>query len=71
MSFAKRLREMRQSKGLSQAELAKAAGVPVATLRDLEQDRREPRLSTAEKLADALGTSLDSLRDPKKGKNRA
>lgn len=56
-----RLQEFRQRAGLSQAELAKAARLPAASLRNWEQGRRLPRLDAAYRLAQALGISLDEL----------
>jgi transcriptional regulator with XRE-family HTH domain len=41
--------------------LAAAADIPLGTLRNLEQDRRIPRLDTADELARALSVSLDAL----------
>lgn len=37
-----RVRIVRMAQGLTQEELANAYGIPVATLRDWEQGRREP-----------------------------
>jgi transcriptional regulator with XRE-family HTH domain len=59
--------------------LAEASGVPIGTIRDYEQSRREPLLATAAKLARALGVTIEELIeedtipiDPpaKKGKGR-
>lgn len=55
------LQELRQAKGLSQSQLAKAAGLPTSTLKNWEQGRREPLLSAAYQLAQALGISLDEM----------
>ena len=71
--MAQRLQALRRLAGLSQPQLAKAAGVSVGTLRCWEQARRTPLFDAAVKLADALGVSLDELagRTPpsaKKGK---
>jgi transcriptional regulator with XRE-family HTH domain len=55
------LQRLRQAAGLSQPQLAEAAGVPVATLRDWEQGRRAPPLDTAARVAVALGVSIDEL----------
>jgi len=41
--------------------LAEASQVPVGTTRDYEKGKREPLLSNAQKLATALGVSLDRL----------
>lgn len=46
---------------MSQTDLAKAAHVPIGTLRNWEQDRRIPRLDTAASIAKALGVTLDQL----------
>lgn len=56
-----RFQELRQAKGLSQSQLAKAAGLPTSTLKNWEQGRREPLFSAAYQLARALGISLDEL----------
>ncbi len=56
-----RLQRLRQGAGLSQPQLAAAAGVPVSSLRNWEQDRRPLFLETAGLLAKALGVSLDAL----------
>jgi transcriptional regulator with XRE-family HTH domain len=67
--MAARLQKLRKAAGLSQSQLARAAGVPVATLQGWERARRMPRLEAAIKLADALGITLDELagRRPRKG----
>jgi transcriptional regulator with XRE-family HTH domain len=59
MTFGQKLKELRQQKGMTQAAFAKASDVPLGTIRDYEQDKREPLLSNAQKLAHALGVSLD------------
>lgn len=61
-TFADRLKDARSAAGLSQPALAGLAGVPLATLRSLEQgQRKEVWLSTARKLALALNVTLDQL----------
>ena len=60
-TLGQRLQRLRQEANLSQPALANAASLPVGTLRNLEQDRRVPRLDTAAALASALGVSLDAL----------
>jgi len=59
--MGERLQRLRQAKGLSQADLAARARVPVGTLRNWEQGRRVPRLDAAAAVARALGISLDVL----------
>jgi transcriptional regulator with XRE-family HTH domain len=56
-----RLQKLRLAAGLSQSQLARAAGVPVGSLRGWEQARRTMLVDTAVKLADALGCTLDEL----------
>jgi transcriptional regulator with XRE-family HTH domain len=56
-----RLRELREKAGLSQAEVAERAGVPLGTLRGWEYGRREPLLSAAGQLAVALGVEVGEL----------
>jgi transcriptional regulator with XRE-family HTH domain len=58
-SFGDKLKELRQAQGMSQPALAEISGVPVGTVRDYEQGRRDPLLSNAQKLASALKASLD------------
>ncbi len=48
------LKEIRESKGLSQEDLARLAGVARSSITDLEVGRRKPRPSTRRKLARAL-----------------
>jgi transcriptional regulator with XRE-family HTH domain len=60
-TMGQRLQRLRKAVGLSQSQLAKAAGVPVGTLRNWEQDIRSPLLNTAGRVARALGVSLDDL----------
>ncbi|MDJ1133461.1 helix-turn-helix domain-containing protein [Streptomyces iconiensis] len=62
-----RLRELRKRRGMSQRELAKAAGVSLSTVRRLEQgDPGGTRMETARALASALRVATTSLlhRDP-------
>ena len=55
-----RLKEIRTEKGLSVPKLVEMSGVPRRTIQDLEA-RGDGRISTAIKLADALGVTLDEL----------
>ena len=55
-----RLKEIRTGKGLSVPQLVELSGVPRRTIQDLES-RGDGRISTAIKLADALGVTLDEL----------
>lgn len=59
--FGARLRFVRERWGLRQDELADMAGVGVATVRRMEGEKYDPRLSTATKLADALQVRVEWL----------
>ena len=55
------IRSRRRKLGLSQAELAKAAGVSVRQMARYEAGEQQPVLSAAMALADALGISVSQL----------
>jgi DNA-binding SARP family transcriptional activator/transcriptional regulator with XRE-family HTH domain len=62
--LARLVRDRRRAAGLSQLQLATAAGVSVGVVRDLEQGRTgQPRRRSVERIAAALGAELD-LSDP-------
>ncbi len=52
--FAKRLKELRQQKGMTQEELAKTADLSVSFIRSLEQATHAPSFDSIEKLCEAL-----------------
>lgn len=54
------LKQIRTERGLSVPQLVELSGVPRRTIQDLEK-RDDGRISTAIKLADALGVTLDDL----------
>lgn len=61
------LKKYRAKLGLSQDALARKADLPYSTMIKLESgNRKDPRLSTLIKLADALEVSLDKLVGRKK-----
>lgn len=62
--FARRLKELREQVGLSQAGLEEASGVPAPTIRGFEQGRREPTYATLVKLAQGLGVPLSAFAPP-------
>lgn len=55
------LRKLRLEKGITQAELAKKAGVSEISIRKYEDGSRNPKIQTLIKLADALQVSLIEL----------
>lgn len=61
MTFGARLRELRQRKGLTQAELAKALSLGESTISFYEADRREPDYCTLKAIADFFRVSTDYL----------
>ncbi len=61
MTFADKLKELRAASGLTQTELALRSGRGLGAIRDYEQGKREPLLSTAFKLAKALGVSVEAF----------
>ena len=60
-TFADRLRELRQKKGLRQKDLAYSIGLSESAYGYYEQGRREPSQEALVKLAEILGTSVDYL----------
>ena len=60
-TLGEKIRAAREARGLTQAELASRAHVAQAYLSYLEQDRREPSLSIAARLARELDLTLDDL----------
>jgi transcriptional regulator with XRE-family HTH domain len=63
MTFAQKLRELRDARGLSEAKLAEASGVAFGALHFYGLGRRKPSLAAAVKLARALGVSCEEFAD--------
>src|SRR5262249_26524079 len=63
VSFAEKLKTPRKQAGLTQQGLADASCRGLGTIRDYEQGKREPLLSTAFQLARALGVSVEVFDD--------
>ena len=59
--FGARVRELRHDQGLSQEALAERAGLDRTYVSGVERGVRNPTLSTIERLALALGISLETL----------
>lgn len=60
--ISKFLRQARQAKQLTQAELASKSGLSVGTIQNYESGQSSPNERNLKRLADALGISVDSLR---------
>src|SRR3954451_17540865 len=61
MTFAEKLRELRDAKGLSEAGLAEASGVAFGTLHDYGLGRRVPSFPNVVKIAAALGETAETF----------
>ncbi len=59
--FAKKLKELRNSRGLSQEELAEQANLSVNSISLLERGKRFPRAATIDALAEALHTDSNLI----------
>ena len=59
--FGEIIRRLRQDLGLSQAELARTAGVHLRQIRRYEAGEQQPVLPVAVRLADALGVTVNQL----------
>lgn len=58
------IRELRKEKKLSQDELAKCCNVTRQTINAIENNKYDPTLSLAFRLASLLGTTVDVLFTP-------
>lgn len=58
MNIAKRIKTIRETKGMSQKELITAVGLGAPMYSRIETGKVEPSLTTLEKIAKALGVSL-------------
>lgn len=61
MSFSENLTKLREKKGYTQAELAKALEVSQPTLAQYEKGIKVPNIISAVKLAQLLGTTCEEL----------
>jgi len=60
--FVKRIRDLRNKKGLSQEKLARLANVSFTTVVKIESgESKHPTIQTMAGIAKALGISLDDL----------
>ena len=61
MSFAERLQELREDRGISRKDLAANLNITVSALGMYEQGRREPNMEMLIRLADYFNVTLDFL----------
>ena len=61
------IREKRKERGLSQEELARRCGVTRQTVNAIENNKYDPTLALAFRLARELGTTVDALFTPGAG----
>ncbi|WP_217923754.1 helix-turn-helix transcriptional regulator [Miltoncostaea oceani] len=61
MTTAERIRQARETRGISQAKLASLINVSPATVYRWETGRSEPPIGSAGQMARALGVPLDDL----------
>lgn len=59
--FAERLKEVRLSRNMTQAELARRSHVPSSYISDLEKAKTAPGIDLVDRLAKALETSVTQL----------
>ena len=57
------IRDVRRSRGMTQAELAEASGLSRSYLADAEQGRYSPSVKTLQVIASALGVPTSALID--------
>ena len=58
------IRDLRKAAGVSQEELAKQCGVSRQTINAIENNKYDPTLALAFRLAQILGTTADQLFTP-------
>lgn len=58
------LRSLRRRRGLTQAEVAAAVGIPVTVLSAYERGRRQPGVEIAGRLVEALGYRVQLVVSP-------
>jgi len=61
--FSKRIRDMRQLRGVSQEQLALKAGINVSFLGQIERGTKKPTIDTIDKLLEALDISYQEFFD--------
>jgi transcriptional regulator with XRE-family HTH domain len=65
-TFSANLRRLAESRGLTQADIARATGESTARINHYWSGKRQPTIGIASRLAALLGVSVDSLLLPDK-----
>lgn len=60
-TFCNRIREIRKAKNRTLADISSEIGISVAYLSDIERGNRHGSNITLQRIADALGVSVDEL----------
>jgi len=67
VTIGEKIKHWRQKKGLTQNQLAEKAGLTIATIGRIEAGIRQgTNITTLQRIAEALGISLDKLLNPPK-----
>lgn len=61
MKVGQRIKKIRLQKNFSLQVLGEKSGIPASTLSDLENNKYSPTLEKADKLAKALGVTVNDL----------
>ena len=61
MNIGNNIKKYRKIKGLTQIQLAEKIGVSTITIKNYENNRRQPSLETLNKIAEALNVSVSEL----------
>lgn len=69
-NLARNLRQLRTTRGASQAQVARMSGVPRATLAHLESGEANPTLSVLRAVSLALGVTIEELLAPPRAEGR-
>lgn len=64
MDISEKIKKLRKDKGLSQKELAKKAGLSIASIQGYEQGKYKPKKEATQKLARALGVLTYDIQTP-------
>lgn len=60
-TFCETMRRLRKAQGITLEALQQRTGVPAARLREIDGGTKAPYLSEAQRIAAALGTTVDAL----------